>query len=136
MALRLEHSAWTGDRRNADRYELAIPSGWRSMAVQGPHLGRFACQYCGGLFNPPPCNTYHMRAGGKTPATDADGARSAAWFLWKAVFCPAPRRGKPRPKGCFELWKKSGGKWGDGAWDLFRKARNDDWPGVSQLRAA
>lgn len=136
LARRLEHSAWTGDRRNADRYELVIPSGWRSMAIQGPHFGRFACQHCGKQFNPPPCNTYSKRADGKTPVTTADGTRTVTWFLWKAVFCPAPQRGRQKGKGCFELWEKSGGKWGAGAWDLFRKARNDDWPRLSELKAA
>jgi hypothetical protein len=136
LAERLERSAWTGDRRNADRYELVIPSGWRGMPMFGPHFGRFACQHCGSLFNPQPCNTYRKRQGTQTPVTDAHGVRTVTWFLWKAAFCPAPQRGKERGKGCFSAWERFGGKWGDGAWEIYRKARNDDWPPVSQLAAA
>lgn len=57
MAHRVELSAWTGSRRNADRYMLAIPAGWRSMPMLGPHGAKFSCQQCGRRFTPGPSRT-------------------------------------------------------------------------------
>lgn len=139
MAHRVEQSAWTGSRRNADRYELAIPSDWRSMPMLGPHAGKFSCQHCGRRFTPAPCNTWHMRKtpNGEVPATDADGMRELRWFLWKAVFCPAPQRGPNKGKGCFSDWKRANGGWGgEQAWRAFSTARGDDWPQLASLSAA
>jgi hypothetical protein len=137
MAYRGVRSAWTGDHRTADMYALEIPSGWRAMPVLGPNAGRFTCQQCGKKFNPPPCNTFLTQrdAGGKTatPAVGRDGLRDVRWSLWKAVFCPPPRSGN----GCRVEWERSNGPWNGGQhnWDLFGKARNDEWPEAIRLAA-
>jgi hypothetical protein len=139
MAHRVELSAWTGSRRNADRYELAIPSGWRSMPMLGPHAGKFACQQCGRRFTPGPCNTWQTRKTpkGEAPLTNKDGMRELGWYLWKVVFCPAPQRGPDKAKGCFSDWKLAHGKWGDDrAWKAFSTARGDDWPQFAARPAA
>lgn len=128
MAQRIEHSAWTGARRTADRYELVIPDNWRRFPMLGPHAGKFTCQECGKHFNPSPCNTWTTHKIGKSevPVTDGDGVRTVAWCLWKAVFCPEPRSGN----GCLHYWKRANGHWGgnDSAWQMYHAARNDDWP--------
>lgn len=131
MAVRTENSAWTGARRTADRYELMIPHNWRNFPILGPHAGRFTCQECGKLFNPQPCNVFqHEDKPGtknRTPVVDRNGVRDLRWALWKAVFCPAPRSGN----GCMHYWERVNGPWSaksGQAWEMFRKARDDEWP--------
>lgn len=124
MAERSARSAWTGQRRTADLYRLAIPDGWRGMPVLGPHADRFTCQQCGRLFDPQPCNVFAAAKDGKPLADPETGDRQIRWRLPKVTFCPDPRYGS----GCFADWQRAGGKWGgDDAWDMFRKARNDNW---------
>jgi hypothetical protein len=135
MAVMESRSYWTGRKRLANSYSLAIPERWRGWPVYGPHFARFTCGHCGKRFNPQPDTVLHP-----------DG--SIAWRLASMAFCPPPGRPKrkpgeggrlkPKPASCFELWQRSGGKWpsGDGAWELFRQARNDDWPAPSQRAAA
>ncbi len=125
MAERIEHSAWTGARRTADRYQLAIPDSWRSSPMLGPHAGKFTCQECGKQFNPSACNTWATQKGSRVPTTDRNGVRTISWFLWKATFCPEPRGGN----GCLYHWKRANGQWGgDQAWKIYYAARGDDWP--------
>jgi hypothetical protein len=132
MALRDGRSAWTGTQRLADTYALEIPRTWRGFPVLGPHAARFTCQHCGKLFNPPPCNVYLMEdgpSGRRVPVVDADGVREVRWALWKAVFCPEPRKGP----NCMREWeRKHGRRWSaaenDACWAMFRKARGDEWP--------
>lgn len=130
MAVRTEQSAWTGERRTADRYELAIPGDWRGFPMLGPHAGRFTCPQCGKLFNPQPCNTYVRQktaSGNLVPIADRNGIRDLRWALWKAVFCPAPRGGN----GCMYYWERANGPWhasSSRCWEMFYKARDDDWP--------
>jgi len=138
MAIRDGRSAWTGSQRTADTYSLVIPSYWASLPVSGPHSSRFTCQHCGKLFNPVPCNTFlHKRQPGAktlTPVVDADGKRELRWHLSKAIFCPPPRSGN----GCQYHWERENGRWDGGKprnWDLFRKARNDDWPEAVRIAA-
>jgi len=131
MAVRVEHGNWTGERRTADRYELAIPDGWRSFPMYGPHTSRFTCQHCGKLFNPRPVNTWamHKTPKGETPAFDKDGQRDINWKLWKAAFCPDPRSGN----GCKYYWERRHGAWKGGNprnWEMYYAARGDDWPAV------
>lgn len=137
MALRGAHSAWTGSQRTADLYQLVIPEGWRGMPVLGPHAARFTCQHCGRKFNPQPCNVFVTDKAGR-PVVDGGGIREVRWRLYRAVFCPDPGtpRGGPngrrpaKPAGCFAQWESAGGKWGGSdAWSMYRKARDDDWPG-------
>lgn len=128
-------STWTGTRRLANSYSLAIPANWQALPVYGPHYARFTCPHCGHLFNPRPDTVLHK-----------DG--SLAWRLASMVFCPPPGRPKrargeggrlkPRPASCHTLWERAGHTWPrDGsAWDLFRKARNDDWDTPTAVRAA
>jgi hypothetical protein len=123
MAIRDARSAWTGDRRTADLYELTIPDDWYSMALLGPHARKFTCQQCRKMFNPPPCNVFLTDKAGHPAIDKGTGNRQVRWYLCRATFCPDPRRGP----GCFADWKRAGGKWGDGAWAMFKKARNDDW---------
>jgi hypothetical protein len=127
MAERVTGSYYDGRRRTADEYELAIPAGWRHLPVYGPNLRRFHCQHCGKVFNP--------RAG-----TNLHGNGTVGWWLTRMVFCPEPRKGT----GCFKLWerdRKAAGEplWAalkDGAWNMFRRARDDDWPSVAEVTAA
>ena len=122
MAIRSTRSAWTGNHRTADLYELTIPEHWRNLPVLGPRFGKFTCQHCGKQFNPQPCNVFQTEK--NKPVIDREtGNRQVRWHLFKATFCPAPRKGP----GCFRDWEAAGGKWADSAWDLFRKARHDDW---------
>lgn len=147
MAHRDARSAWTGTRRTADTYALDIPADWMLMPVLGPHHARFTCQGCGQLFNPQPCNVFlaerHPGRKGFAPVTDPQtGFREVRWALWKAVFCPPPRKqkGKPLPAGCRQQWERANGPWNAGdnksCWEMFRKARDDDWPPHSFLSAA
>lgn len=123
MALRNARSAWTGDHRTADLYELAIPEDWQGFPLLGPHAGKFTCQQCGKKFNPQPCNVFRTEHGNPVVSRET-GNREVRWRLGNATFCPAPRRGR----GCFDDWCAANGPWGGaGAWDLFRKARHDDW---------
>lgn len=137
MASRDGRSAWTGSQRTADSYSLEIPADWRHYPVLGPHSARFTCQHCGKLFNAQPCNVWLMRDGPgdrRVPVTDADGVREVRWRLWKAVFCPVPRSGA----SCMQAWARKHGAWGslknEAAWEMFNKARDDDWP--ASFRAA
>ena len=124
MAELTSASAWTGTRRLANSYSLAVPGDWQSSPVYGPHYARFICQHCGHLFNPRP-GTVLTRDGG------------IRWRLPNMVFCPPPgrpkrkpgeRQMKPKPPSCSALWQQRR-KWpaNEGAWDLFRQARNDEW---------
>jgi hypothetical protein len=123
MAYRNAHSAWTGERRTADLYELAIPEHWKAFAVLGPHSGKFTCQQCGKKFNPQPCNVFRTER--DRPVINPEtGNREVRWRLQHATFCPTPRG----ERGCVSDWCAANGAWGgDGAWELFRKARNDEW---------
>lgn len=137
MAERENRSVWTGRQRMADLYRLEIPPHWHQSAVLGPNCKRFTCQQCGKVLNAPPCNGWVME---KRPGCrylvpkvvdKADGVRAPAWYLWKATFCPA-RRGQ---MSCQALWERANQSWGrlsnDAAWEMFRKARDDDWPALS-----
>jgi hypothetical protein len=132
MARRDLRSVWTGTKRLADMYALEIPANWKSMPVLGPHAARFTCQQCGKKFNAPPCNTFlHKQdphTGRQVPVTNPEtGLRQVRWALWKAVFCPAPRNGT----SCQQLWEKVNGRWAAdpaACWELFHKARDDEWP--------
>jgi hypothetical protein len=120
-------SHWNGRRRTADSYSLVIPDDWRSKPIFGPGRGRFICQHCGKKYNPRPGTVVHD-----------DG--SVGWYVSRMVFCPPPGRPKrtrktgplkPAPPSCFDLWlggHPKGWPKGGEAWDMFRKARNDDWP--------
>lgn len=127
MAERAIPSYYDGRKRQADEYQLAIPPDWRGLATYGPNLGRFHCQHCGKVFNPPPCA--HLRTAQET----------VGWWLTKAVFCPEPRKGT----GCFAAWNREQRKAGrpewealeQEAWKLFRLARNDDWPSAEEVQA-
>jgi hypothetical protein len=138
MAVRDGRSAWTGSRRTADTYSLAIPPAWRHYPVLGPHSARFTCPQCGKLFNPQPCNVFLTAEGASgqpVPVTDADGVREVRWRLWKAVFCPAPRKGP----SCMGAWERKHGSWGSldnaAAWGMFHKARDDEWPASFSVAA-
>jgi hypothetical protein len=138
MAERVTGSYYDGRRRTADEYELVIPDDWRGFPAYGPNLRRFRCQHCGKAFNPLPGT--HVRPNG-----------SVGWYLARMVFCAPPGRAKRTPEevarkaalkaadtSCFVLW---GGarRWeglGDKAWEAFRRARDDDWPSASEVRAA
>ena len=89
---------------------------------QRPRFG--TCQQCGHLFNPQP-----------VAVLEPNG--EVLWKLRAAVFCPPPgrpkrkpgeRQLKPKPVSCAQLWERHH-KWPmDGrAWEMFRKARNDEW---------
>lgn len=141
LAHRDVRSSWTGTRRTADLYALDIPADWQSLPVFGPHSARFTCQQCGKMFNPQPCNVFltERRPGRKgfIPVTDKQtGFREVRWALWKTVFCPAPRKGA----SCRQQWEKSNGPWSasdtKAVWEMFRKARDDDWPPPAARQAA
>lgn len=124
MAIRDIRSAWTGRYRTADTWQLLIPDYWRNLPMLGPNSGRFTCQQCGKLFNPQPCNVFATDAKGRPVIDPETGDRQVRWQLYKAVFCNPPRRGP----SCWDKWQRANaGQWTDAAWDLFRKARNDDW---------
>ena len=123
MAIRDARSAWTGDRRTADLYELVIPEHWEGFALLGPHSRRFTCQHCRKLFNPPPCSVFATDKKGHPVVDRQTGNRQVRWRVSQGVFCPPPRKGP----GCFADWQRGGGKWGDDAWAMFRKARSDEW---------
>ena len=141
MAHRDVRSSWTGTSRTADLYALDVPADWKSMPVLGPHAARFTCQECGKKFNPQPCSVFlrERRPGRKTqvPVTDPQtGARHVRWALWKTVFCPAPRKGM----SCKQRWERSNSPWNatdtKAVWEMFGKARDDDWPPLARLSAA
>jgi len=126
-------SVWTGSRRLANAYSLAIPARWHGFPVYGPHFGRFTCQHCGHLYNP-------------QPGTVLNPDGSIAWYLRSMVFCRPPARPKrpggrgrqqPKPPGCSDLWGQHH-SWpgGEEAWGLFRKARNDEWGEPRKAEAA
>jgi hypothetical protein len=124
MAVRGLPSAWTGDHRTADLYELVIPDHWRGFPILGPHGGRFTCQQCQKKFNPQPCNTFLLGKDGHPVISPETGNRQVRWRLPAATFCPPPRK----DRSCLSMWEAANGRWGgDGAWDLFKKARHDEW---------
>lgn len=130
LAIRDLRSQWDGKHRTSDLYALEIPADWRNLPIYGPHFKRFTCQHCGKLFNPRPGTVAHK-----------DG--TLGWFLVRMVFCPdpgTPRKRKngtrpPQPPGCLSLWEQDRMATGLGgwrtlkteAWELFRKARDDEW---------
>jgi rubredoxin len=138
MAERVTSSYYDGSRRTADEYELVIPGNWRTLPVYGPNLRRFHCQQCGKVFDP---------QAGTVQRTDG----SVGWSVHRMAFCPKP--GAPRkradgtkarkpPPWCYEVWGQGRSErtrfYGPDcdAWELFRRARGDDWPTASQVGAA
>lgn len=120
-----ERVTWGSSRnRKADEYDLAIPDGWALKPILGPNEGRFNCIECGKVFNP--------STGGLVLADDG----TPTWKVYDMVFCPPPRPkkgAKKPPPSCFATWKRQRGgdkAWrdlGSEVWEMFRKARNDDW---------
>jgi hypothetical protein len=110
-------------RGEADEYQLKIPEHWKGYPVLGPKRGAFTCQYCGEEFNPVGSSVYK---GGKV---------TAKWE--KLLFCAEPRAVKGRDAdSCSQAWSQQQGQGGgqalfrmpiDEKFELFRKARNDDW---------
>lgn len=74
----------------------------------------------------------------EAPVTDGDGMQhELRWYLWKAIFCPAPQRGRHMGQGCFSDWKRANGRWGgEQAWRAFYAACSDDWPQLTSVSAA
>lgn len=106
-----------------DVYQLHIPANWQAYPVLGPNRGAFICQYCAEEFNP--VGNCVIKGGNVT----------AKWE--KFLFCPEPRKAKGRDDdSCFQLWGAQQARGGAKSlqamsvtekYELFRKARNDDW---------
>jgi rubredoxin len=117
-------SMWTGKWRTANVYSLMIPGDWENLPIYGPNCKRFTCQHCGHLFNP-------------QPGTDVGKNGGVGYYIARMVFCPDPGRPKrqhgeagprkPFPPGCAALWQKGAGKDTKITWEMFRKARDDEW---------
>lgn len=121
LAERVSHAV--AHQRLADEYELAIPEYWKGLPILGPNGRKFVCLNCGKQINPQ--GSGEVTREGK-----------ATWSLWKAVFCPAPRKVKGRADvSCYHEWNRQQEKagkrpWpaqGADAWKLFRQSRGDDW---------
>lgn len=119
MAIRVERGS--SSKLNSDRYNLAIPPEWAGFAVVGPNEQKFHCLHCRKRYVAPPVCVLR-----------ADG--DAVWSLWKASFCPPPRKraGQPPPIECQDAWERDRRtRWCDipdsDRWKLFREARGDDW---------
>lgn len=108
---------------NADKYQLHIPDRWKNYPVLGPNRDKFTCQYCGEEFNP--VGNCAFKSGKVTAKFE------------KLVFCPEPRKTKGRDdESCYDLWSDQQARAGakalysmplDERFELFNKARDDDW---------
>ncbi|MEV6820184.1 hypothetical protein AB0M72_15665 [Nocardiopsis dassonvillei] len=120
LAERVSHAV--SYRGKSDEYRLCIPDGWaEALPLLGPRSGPFICQYCGDSFNPR--GNSELQPGGKV-----------VFKMPALTFCPPPRSKRGRQvESCHALWwrqraEEGKGDWSaDDAWELFRKARDDDW---------
>lgn len=110
-------------RRRAAEYQLRIPADWQGLPILGPQAGPFTCPVCGSSFVPQG-NCSVGKAGNVT------------FLLGRMTFCPKPRAQKGRAaEDCQTLWDKGRiaageapwGQLGEGRWEVFRRARGDDW---------
>ncbi len=130
LAIRVGHGV--AHQRRADEYELQIPDAWQYLPILGPSGRKFTCLNCRKLFNP---------LGNCTVTTKA-GEDEITYRLGFMAFCPTPkfeirpRNGQPyKVPECQRQWdvaeadagRKPWGQLGADRWELFRKARNDDW---------
>ena len=110
-------------KRLADEYNLHVPPDWQDLPVLGPHEDRFCCMHCGKVFNPRSHNVYDDKTG------------TVAFNVTEFCFCAKPRRKNGTvTASCLDKWnhahRANGLPWGtnDRAWEMFRRARDDEWP--------